>query len=109
MVGLDGKWSIILLPLKAGGPYSMEIKTSKSIILNDILVRNVWICSGQSNMASPMARVSDLYADEIALSYNLSIRLFAVPDRYDFNMAQQDLESGGYFLIEHCLRDIIYL
>jgi sialate O-acetylesterase len=91
----DGKWIAILEPLKAGGPYDMVIKADKTIIVEDILIGDVWVCSGQSNMVIPMARVSDLYADEIATANN-NIRLFIVPDRYDFKAPQQDLQSGSW-------------
>ncbi len=47
----DGKWSVNLKPLKAGGPYVLSIKGSNSIELKDVLVGDVWIGSGQSNMA----------------------------------------------------------
>lgn len=94
--GDDGKWRVALSPNKAGGPYTMEIKAGKSITIKDILIGDVWVCSGQSNMVLPMGRVSELYADDIALSYNLAIRLFTVPDRYDFNTAQEDLQAGRW-------------
>lgn len=50
----DGTWNVLLPPLKAGGPYNMDIRSSKSIIIKDILIGDVWVCSGQSNMALPM-------------------------------------------------------
>ena len=92
--GADGKWSVTLPVMEAGGPYSMEIKAGNSVNINNILIGDVWVCSGQSNMAIPMARVDDLYADEIAQCENPAIRLFIVPDRYDFKMPQEDLPSG---------------
>src|SRR5213595_607813 len=47
--GADGKWSILLSPMKAGGPYTMDISGSNKITLKDILIGDVWFCSGQSN------------------------------------------------------------
>lgn len=49
--GDDGKWSLKLKPLKAGGPHVLSIKGSSEIELQDVLVGDVWIGSGQSNMA----------------------------------------------------------
>lgn len=92
----DGKWSVTLPGLKAGGPYTMEIKASNTITLKDILVGDVWVCSGQSNMDLPMDRVKDRYTDVIANSENPYIRRFFVSMRYDFKTSQQDLQSGSW-------------
>lgn len=46
----DGKWKVSLKPLKAGGPFTMTIKGSNTISIKNILVGEVWLCSGQSNM-----------------------------------------------------------
>lgn len=92
-----GKWEVLLPKLSAGGPYSMEIMSSQQrIILKDILIGDVWICSGQSNMVIPMERVKDIYEDEIAHCDNPFIRQFIVPDRYDFNGPREDLEDGSW-------------
>lgn len=58
----NGKWAVTLPAMKAGGPYSMTIN---DIVLNDILIGDVFLCSGQSNMELPVNRVMDKYADEI--------------------------------------------
>ncbi|MGB2864816.1 MAG: sugar-binding domain-containing protein, partial [Sedimentisphaerales bacterium] len=92
--GKDGKWAVTLSELKAGGPYDMEINGSNHITLKDILIGDVWVCSGQSNMDLPMARVEERYADVIANSNNPAIRRFFVFKRYDFNTPQEDLQSG---------------
>ena len=50
-VGEDGKFYIRLPELKAGGPYELLISTKDTLItLKDILIGDVWVCSGQSNM-----------------------------------------------------------
>ncbi|MGO8671754.1 MAG: sialate O-acetylesterase [Capsulimonadaceae bacterium] len=53
---VTGQWSVRLAPIPAGGPYSLTIAGSPgdSITLSNILVGEVWICSGQSNMEYPM-------------------------------------------------------
>ena len=48
--GADGLWQVELNPLPAGGPHELSIKGSNEIKIGDILVGEVWICSGQSNM-----------------------------------------------------------
>jgi sialate O-acetylesterase len=92
----DGKWEVMLDELQAGGPYSMGIKARTSITVKNILVGDVWICSGQSNMVIPMERVKVIYEDEIANCENPAIRQFVVPDRYDFKVPQEDLEGGSW-------------
>ena len=93
--GKDGKWAVMLSELKAGGPYGMEISGSNHIILKNILIGDVWVCSGQSNMDLPMARVEERYTDVIANSKNPAIRRFFVSKRYNFNKQQEDLELGS--------------
>ncbi len=50
VVGADGKWMVYLKTLSAGGPYTLSIKAGDEITLSDVLVGEVWLCSGQSNM-----------------------------------------------------------
>lgn len=96
IAGSNERWDIILEEMKAGGPYSMEVKAGTSITLKNILIGDVWICSGQSNMVIPMDRVKVIYEDEIANCTNSAIRQFIVPDRYDFDRPNEDLESGNW-------------
>ncbi|MCB9315277.1 MAG: sialate O-acetylesterase [Lewinellaceae bacterium] len=97
--GDSGIWAIHLSPLKAGGPYSMTIAGTNSITIRDILVGDVWLCSGQSNMELNLARASPLYPEEIAKSENPFIRYFEVPKRYDFNTPQQEIPGGQWISI----------
>jgi sialate O-acetylesterase len=94
--GADGKWEIMFERQQAGGPYSMEIKASASITLKNILIGDVWVCSGQSNMVIPMERVRIIYEDEIANCRNPFIRQFVVPDKYNFHAPQEDIEGGSW-------------
>jgi sialate O-acetylesterase len=96
VTGSDGKWMATLSPSKAGGPYNMEIKAANLITLKNILIGDVWVCSGQSNMELTMERVKDKYPQEIANSDNNSIRQFEVPDKYYFDAPRDDLESGAW-------------
>lgn len=79
--GKDGKWMVKLDPMQAGGPYSMEIEGNNKIVLKNILIGDVWICSGQSNMTHYFGRHKERYAKEIAESKNSEIRQFFVPDK----------------------------
>lgn len=92
----QGQWELTLLPMKAGGPYVMKIEASNSIEINNILIGEVWLCSGESNMAMAMDQVSDLYEDDIANSENTFIRSFQVPREYDFIAARNDFNGGSW-------------
>jgi sialate O-acetylesterase len=47
---VDGKWHVLLAPMPAGGPFTLTIVGKNKVVLNDILVGEVWVASGQSNM-----------------------------------------------------------
>ncbi|MBN2584827.1 MAG: sialate O-acetylesterase, partial [Planctomycetes bacterium] len=50
----QGKWSVEVGPLAAGGPHEMTVAGSNTLTVKDVLVGEVWVCSGQSNMAMPI-------------------------------------------------------
>ncbi|MFB6341640.1 sialate O-acetylesterase [Saccharicrinis sp. FJH62] len=89
-----GKWSTELDASEAGGPYDMQINT---ITIHDILIGDVWLCGGQSNMELPLSRVTDLYATEIDRINISDIRIFRVPISYHFQEPQTRL-PGGYWM-----------
>ncbi|MCX6144743.1 MAG: sialate O-acetylesterase [Ignavibacteriales bacterium] len=91
-----GEWTVGLSGLKAGGPFTMTVNASNTLIIKDIMIGDVWVCSGQSNMELPVKRVSWKYETEIAKSENPYIRHFAVPQKYDFNTPKNDFESGKW-------------
>jgi sialate O-acetylesterase len=92
----DGTWRVVLPSQKAGGPYEMTLLASNTIVLKNILIGDVWLCSGQSNMELPMERVKDKYKDAIAKAENTNIRQFLVPDQYEFAKEKTDLSSGEW-------------
>lgn len=55
----NGDWEVMIDPIPAGGPYELNVKGSNEITIQDVLVGEVWICSGQSNMEWPVARAND--------------------------------------------------
>ena len=87
----DGEWAVKLPPMKSGGPYEMKISASNELKVRNILIGDVWIISGQSNMELSMKRVKPVYEEIIAQSENPNIRHFDVPDRYNFNQPQDEL------------------
>ena len=92
----DGQWRVTLPAQKAGGPYSLTITASNRIELKDILVGDVWLCAGQSNMELPMRRVRDKYPEVIAQASNPRIRQFDVPMRYAFTGPKADVTGGSW-------------
>ncbi|MEQ8581523.1 MAG: sialate O-acetylesterase [Marinoscillum sp.] len=92
----QGSWEIKLPSFGAGGPYQMVISGSEEIVLEDILIGDVWICSGQSNMELTMQRASPIYTQEIATAENPEIRQFNVSTRYDFKNPQHDFDEGEW-------------
>jgi sialate O-acetylesterase len=92
----NGQWSITIPAMKAGGPYTMDIMASNHIILHDILVGDVWFCSGQSNMVIPMERVKEKYPGEIAMADYPQIRNFFIPTVSDVNRVRDDFPPGKW-------------
>lgn len=91
-----GAWEVELNPLAAGGPFAMTVRGKDTVRVNDILIGEVWVCSGQSNMEINMQRASPLYGNEIAEANYPEIRYFEVPKTYSFGKQYQDLEGGEW-------------
>lgn len=91
----DGQWRVNVTTPKAGGPYSMQISGKNQINLEDILIGEVWLCSGQSNMEMPLEgwpQYGDVIQDsdqEIRAANYPEIRLFSVERKTAFE-PQQD-------------------
>lgn len=95
--GPDGKWMVWVAPTKAGGPYSMEIKgESDNITLNNILVGDVWLCAGQSNMVHSLELHNERYAEEIAKANYPKIRQFLIPNLPNLQGPAADLSEGSW-------------
>src|SRR5206468_3357660 len=74
----DGKWMLKLSRLKAGGPDTLTIQGKNHIELANVLVGEVWVCSGQSNMELALNRSFESESD-IAASANSQLRLLLIP------------------------------
>lgn len=95
----QGKWEVLLHDLEAGGPYEMIIMCSDNKqVIKDILIGDVWVCSGQSNMELPINRVVDLYEDEVANYSNPNIRQFLVNQIYNFDKPQDEVGEGSLWI-----------
>ena len=111
----NGKWQLVLPEMKAGGPFAMTIKGNNTLVVNNILIGEVWLCGGQSNMEFKLNKVRDRYAQDIANSGKYPIREFAVKEKYGFDKVV-DVEGSwkmadplnvlqftavGYFFAKH--------
>ncbi|MEI6049607.1 MAG: sialate O-acetylesterase [Bacteroidota bacterium] len=82
--GVDGKWIVVLPTPEAGGPYSITISANDtSVVIKNILIGEVWFCSGQSNMEMPLEAWplvdTIMHSAETILSASIpEIRLFNV-------------------------------
>jgi sialate O-acetylesterase len=92
--GKDGRWSLTLEPMQAGGPYRMVISGKNIIELDNILVGDVWVCSGQSNMELSVASSNNAREEILTANYPM-IRLFDVP--HNLQLAPvDDIPSGEW-------------
>jgi sialate O-acetylesterase len=76
-VAQGGQWSVSLSPLDAGGPFDMTIVGRNSIVVRDVLIGEVWLCGGQSNMEFELERSALAQAD-IAAPADPQLRMFTV-------------------------------
>ena len=88
----DGKWILSIKTPSAGGPYTLTINGSNKIVLEDILVGEVWDCSGQSNMEMSYNSGVQEYTADAENANNKSIRLFHIP-RLSAEYPQDDTKA----------------
>ena len=88
-----GNWKVELPATAAGGPFNMKVN---GIEIRDILMGDVWLCSGQSNMELMVYRVLDLYQTEIEKTNNTNIRYFKPSIRNDSQSPQNDFKDGTW-------------
>jgi len=94
LTGPDGLWMVSLDPMEAGGPFEMVISGSNTITLENIMIGDVWICSGQSNMEWTVSN-SNNPEEEIAAAIYPNIRLFEVPHNVQLSPVE-DIPSGEW-------------
>ena len=87
----EGNWSASLPPAPAGGPYIMLVN---EIEVRNILIGDVWLCSGQSNMELPVSRVMERFHEEVGNYSNPMIRHLKVPLSYDFHGPKKEIPAA---------------
>ncbi len=96
----DGRWSVKVATPEAGGPYSVTISDGEPFNLNNVMIGEVWICSGQSNMEMPMAGflgqpVSGSLEQILASGkYRDRLRMITVPS-HSAQEPQEDIKPGA--------------
>lgn len=88
----DGNFRFALPVLKAGGPFQLTLQGKNQVVLKEVYVGEVWVCSGQSNMAWTVRQSADA-EKHIAASKNSKLRLFSVP-RKSVDMPQTDVAGA---------------
>jgi sialate O-acetylesterase len=116
----EGKWSARLDPLSVGGPFALTVRgIENAVTIDDVYVGEVWLCSGQSNMAMNVSRVTNAEAETAAADFP-KLRVFTVSSQHattpqDECAGQWDVcspESAGrfsataYFFGRHLHREL---
>jgi len=101
VVTQQGQWKMVIAPVPAGGPYTMHIRGKEEVVVQDILVGEVWLCSGQSNMErqlGPREGQKPLVGWEQAVKEAdyPQLRHFGVPQKRAFSAQTQ---VGGKWVV----------
>ena len=94
VAGKTGTWQVTLPPLAQGGPLQLVVKGKNTITLNDILIGDVWVCSGQSNMDFSLSSAKNV-ANELKDADIKGIRLFSVPQETS-DIPETDMKSVSW-------------
>jgi sialate O-acetylesterase len=94
--GANGKWLAKLPAMKAGGPYTMEILGNDTILLRNILIGDVYLCAGQSNMVHQMKLHNITYAADIAEANYPQIRQFCIPTATSLKGPLEDFPKSSW-------------
>jgi sialate O-acetylesterase len=86
--GRDGRWEVRLPSMNAGGPFLVSVRGKKAVLIRDVMVGEVWVLSGQSNMSFPLEAAEGAEA-EIKNADYAQMRLFTVPRKIAFSPLQR--------------------
>lgn len=110
-VNKQGEWKVYLPKMKAGGPYNMSVDyvrhgqakklatmeiTPTVITVQNILIGDVFLCSGQSNMELPIRRCMDVVKDVVADYSNDKIRYLKFPHQYNYVKPNDNVRTLGW-------------
>ncbi|MEO8597266.1 MAG: sialate O-acetylesterase [Candidatus Solibacter sp.] len=90
--GANGKWQVQIQPPAPGGPYTVKISGKQIVELKDVLVGDVWLCGGQSNMQFGLRQARN-GAEEVKNANYPQIRFYVVGEKASYN--PQDVPRAG--------------
>ncbi|MBQ0022121.1 MAG: beta galactosidase jelly roll domain-containing protein [Prevotellaceae bacterium] len=111
VVGADGTWKVYLPKMAAGGPYNMSVDYAvagqnaavatmdlkeTTVTVQNILIGDVFLCSGQSNMELPIRRCMDVVADDVKDYNNDKIRYLKFPHQYNYVRPNDDVKINPW-------------
>lgn len=90
----EGKWKVYLPKMKAGGPYTMLVIAGRNRVrpIANVMIGDVFLCSGQSNMELPIRRCMDVVADDVKDYSNDKIRYLKFPHQFNYVRPNYDVE-----------------
>ena len=97
VAGSDSLWEVALPPMAAGGPYTVTVAGAETLAVRDVLVGEVWLASGQSNMEFSLRRVDNAAAEVASADYP-EMRLLSAPYRYALT-PQADMGGDGWQVV----------
>jgi len=120
IVNHQEQWEIVIKTPEAGGPYTILIKGNSEIVLNNILIGEVWLCTGQSNMEMSASWGIDNGEEEMKNAADAAIRFFNVPQLTSAELqytllgswtestpeTMKDFSAIGYFFAKRLREDL---
>ncbi len=97
----EGSFELKLPSMEAGGPYTLEILASDgaNVVCRDVMVGDVFLIAGQSNMELPVSRTLDLYREEVEKAQDSKIRMFQLPKEELFEEPRDMLTEGTWISV----------
>ena len=96
VAGPDRRWQVKIQPLPVGGPYTLKVIGSQTIELHNVMVGDVWLCSGQSNMQFALQQALN-GPEDVKAANNPDIRYFTVSQHATYHHA--DIPGGSWRVI----------
>lgn len=96
----ESYFELELPPMEAGGPYEMVLYDGDRTVISDIMIGDVYVLGGQSNMELPIIRTMDVSANDVANVKEPNIRMFEVAKEYNFQGPEKVLESGSWIKVD---------
>ncbi len=97
----SGHWSVMLPALKAKKNLTLTIHGNNKLQFTKVAIGEVWLASGQSNMAFKMGQVKSMFPEEMIIDNALDIRQFYIDTDYNYKTPQSDFDKATWQLTNH--------